>query len=162
MEPDVGMAGQSNVTLPTLVSLILCDQIIDDRLTGKKSAIGLFNTIWLTSAPARIQAIAVMASLTEITGRIPLELRLVRDADNATLMGSRGVLEAPSPLAVVDLVFVMQGIPLATAGQYAFELYARGEMLGRRRFHALVGRAPPASGPPIPPVVSPDQPDEPA
>lgn len=136
------MSEHTSQTIPTLVSLILCDQIIDDRLTGKKSAIGLFNTVWIGSLPGRLHQVSVMASLTEISGRTPLELRLVRDADNAVLMRSQGTLEAPSPLAVVDLVFSMQGIPIAAPGQYAFELHARDEILGRRRFHVLLGRPP--------------------
>lgn len=140
------MQEKTTGTVPTLVSLLLCDQVIDDRLTSKKSAIGLFNTIWVSSFPARIPQIAVMASLTEISGRTPLELRLARDTDNAVLMSSQGWIEAPTPLAVVDLVFSMQGTQFPESGQHAFELLSRDELLGRRRFHVLVGPAGKAPG----------------
>ncbi len=138
------MSGQHAGIPPTLASLLICDQVIDDRITGKKSAIGLFNTVWVSALPGRIQQVTVMASLTEISGPTPLELRLVRDADNALLMQSTGTLDAPDPLTVVDLVFSMQGVHIASPGQYAFELYARGDLLGRRRFHVVPG-APPKS-----------------
>jgi len=133
------MPQNSNVT-PTLVSLLLCDQVIDDRYSNKKSAIGLFNTIVVPSTPTRVAAMAVLASLTEISGRCPTQLRLVRDADNAAILNMQGVVEAPDPLIVVDLVFKMIGIHIPTPGQYAFELLCGDVLLGRRRFHVAVGR----------------------
>jgi hypothetical protein len=143
------MSDRPSIATPTLVSLLICDQVIDDRLSNKKSAIGLFNAVLVPSVPTRIHQLAVMATLTEIRGRTPLRLRLVRDEDNEVLMQTRGHVEAPDPLAMVDLVFAMQGIPVAKAGQYAFELLSESELLGRRRFRVVIGRRkPPASTPP--------------
>ncbi|MGE0479796.1 MAG: hypothetical protein AB7Q17_04925 [Phycisphaerae bacterium] len=132
--------------LPTLVSLLVCDQVIDDRLTNKKSAIGMFNMIIVPHIPAQVPHIAVLASLTEISSRAELEIRLARDADDTVLFSGRGAVEAPNPLAVVDLVFTMQRLQFPAAGQYAFELWAGGEMLGRRRFQVL--QPPPRPVPP--------------
>lgn len=137
-----------SVSPPTLVSLLICDQVIDDRLTGKKSAIGLFNTVLVPSVPTRIHQLTILAAVTEITARTPLELRLVRDADTAVLMATQGFVDAPNPLATVDLIFSMQGVAIPTAGQFAFELLASGEPLGRRRFQVLIG--PRGGAPPSP------------
>jgi hypothetical protein len=130
---------------PTLVSLLLCDQVIDDKLSNKKSAIGIFNTILVPKLPTVIQQMAILASVTEIIGRVELEIRLVRDNDNVVLFSGRGAVEAPDPLAVVDLLFAMQGIRIPEPGQYAFELLGRGALLGRRRFQVFV-RQPPHGG----------------
>lgn len=127
--------GELELSAPTLVSLIICDQVIDDKLTNKKSAIGLFNAVLVPQAPTALSQLVVLASLTEIVGRATIELRMVRDADNSTIFSTKGVVEAPSPLATVDLVFRLQGVTLPATGQYAFELYGAGEPLGRRRFH---------------------------
>lgn len=124
---------------PTLVSLLLCDQIIDDRLTGKKSAIGLFNVAMVPSVPMRLSQMVVMASLTEITGPTNVELRLIRDSDNAPILVTQGTVDAPDPLSTVELIFGMQGIQIPTAGQFAFELWAQGDLLGRRRFQVVIG-----------------------
>lgn len=148
---------------PSLVSLLICDQVIDDRMTNKKSAIGLFNSVLVASVPTRLHQLAVMATLTEITGRTPLRLRLMRDENNAVLMETRGHVEAPNPLAIVDLVFAMQGVPIAHTGQYAFELLTDVELLGRRRFHVVIGRPPQLQRPAqpggpgaLPPDIGPD------
>lgn len=131
--------------VPALVSILVCDQVIDDKLTGKKSAIGIFNTIVVPQAPLTIHQCAILASLTEISGHTELELRLIRDSDNEVLFSSKGGVEAPTPLAVVDLLFAMHGVRIPEAGPYAFELLCGGTLLGRRRFQVLV-RAIPGRG----------------
>ena len=135
---------------PTLVSMLICDQVIDDKLTNKKSAIGIFNTILVPKLPTAIHQMAILASLTEIPGRVELELRLVRDTDNLVLFGGKGRVEAPNPLAVVDLLFAMQGVRIPGEGQYAFELLSGGELLGRRRFQVRLRPSGPL-GPGVPP-----------
>ena len=142
------MSEHPSIATPTLVSLLVCDQVIDDKLSSKKSAIGLFNTVLVPAVPTRIHRLTVMATLTEISGRTPLKLRLMRDEDNSILMQTNGHVDAPNPLAMVDLVFAMQGVPIAKAGQYAFELLSQGDLLGRRRFQVLIGRARPPGQPP--------------
>lgn len=129
------MTGHAAPAAPTLVSLLICDQVIDDKLSNKKSAIGIFNMILVPKVPTAVHQMAILASLTEINGRAELELRLVRDSDNAVLFSGKGAVEAPNPLAVVDLLFAIQGIKIPEEGQFAFELLSRGEILGRRRFH---------------------------
>lgn len=154
------MAEHHSPAVPALVSLLVCDQVIDDKLSNKKSAIGIFNTIMVPKIPARIHQMAILASLTEISGRVELEIRLVRDADNAVLFSGKGAVEAPNPLAVVDLLFAMHGVQIPEAGQYAFELLTEGEILGRRRFQVRPrlpgegpGRPPKDPGPLEPPGV---------
>ncbi len=124
--------------VPTLVSFLICDQIIDDKFTNKKSAIGIFNTIIVPSVPSQVQQISVLASLSELNGRCEVELRFVHDSDDSVHFSGRGQVEAPDPLAVVDLVFSLQGLRIPVPGQYAFEMLAGGELLGRRRFHVLL------------------------
>lgn len=140
------MSERPPAALPTLVSLLVCDQIIDDKITNKKSAIGLFNAVIVPKCPAAIQQMFVLASLTEIESRVVVQLRLVRDADNEVLFETHGPIEAPSPLAVVDLVFGLQGTQIPSQGQYAFEMLCSGEVLGRRRFQVML-RPPRPGGP---------------
>jgi len=138
---------------PTLVSFLVCDQVIDDKLSNKKSAIGIFNTILVPKVPAVIHQMAILASITEIVGQIELEIRLVRDTDNAVLFNGKGKVEAPNPLAIVDLLFAMQGVKIPDAGQYAFEILSGAALLGRRRFQVWVR---PPGQPPGPPPEAPE------
>jgi hypothetical protein len=139
------MSASPPAAAPTLVSLLICDQVIDDKLTNKKSAIGIFNTILVGGTPTVIHQMALLASLTEIPSPVEIEIRFVRDATNEVLFSGRGKIEAPDPLAVVDLVFALQGIQIPETGQYAFEILGAGEFLGRRRFQVLTRPPAPAS-----------------
>jgi hypothetical protein len=139
---------------PTLVSFLICDQVIDDKLSNKKSAIGIFNTILVPKVPAVIHQMAILASVTEIAGRAELEIRMVRDSDDLVLFSGKGHVDAPNPLAIVDLLFAMQGVKIPEAGQYAFEILSGAALLGRRRFQVWV--RPPGSPPPgMPPADTP-------
>lgn len=129
------MSQSPHVVKPSVVSMLICDQVIDDKVTNKKSAIGLFNIIIVPRLPMTIPQIAVLISVTEIAGATELELRLVRDADNEVIFQTRGKINAPDPLSTVDLVFAMQGLKLTQAGQHAFEVLSDSEILSRRRFH---------------------------
>jgi hypothetical protein len=144
------MDEQRSAANPTVVSFLICDQVIDDKLSNKKSAIGIFNTILVPKMPTSIHQMAILASVTEIAGRAELEIRLIRDTDNQVLFSGKGAVEAPNPLAVVDLLFAMQGLRIPEAGQYAFELLCNSEILGRRRFQVIV--RPPPNAPPAPPA----------
>jgi len=132
------MPEERPMNLPTLVSLLLCDQVIDDKLTNKKSAIGMFNTVLVPQAPTTIAQLVVLASVTDIKTRVVLRLRLVRDTDNGVLFETHGPIESPDPLGVVDLVFGMHGLRIAAPGQYAFEILCGETLLGRRRFQVVV------------------------
>jgi hypothetical protein len=132
------MTEEKPVALPTLVSLLICDQVIDDKLTNKKSAIGMFNTVLVQQAPTTLAQVMVLASLTDIKGRVVLRLRLVRDTDNEILFETHGPIESPDPLAIVDLVFGMHGLRIGAPGPYAFEILCGQELLGRRRFQVVL------------------------
>jgi len=146
------MSEANNPTTPTLVSLLVCDQVIDDKMTNKKSAIGIFNVILVPQVPAQIHQLAILASVTEIVGRQEMELRLLRDSDNEVLFSGKGTVEAPNPLAIVDMLFALHGVRIPEAGQHAFELLAGGALLGRRRFQVLVRKK--GAGPGGPPMGS--------
>ncbi len=142
------MADAAHPPTPTLVALLICDQVIDDRLTNKKSAIGLFNAILVNRFPAQIQQLFVMAAITEVQQQAEIELRLIRDADNSVLFHARQEVRAVSPLATVDLLFGLRGVSIPQPGQYGIELLCAAELLGRRRFQVFDrrGEQPPAPG----------------
>ncbi len=142
------MSDDKPISLPTLVSLLVCDQVIDDKLTNKKSAIGMFNTVLVPQLPTTLAQVVVLTSLTDIKGRVVLRLRLVRDTDNGVLFETHGPVESPNPLATVDLVFGMHGLRIAAAGPYAFEILCGEELLGRRRFQIIVRQPPTKPGEP--------------
>src|SRR5436305_596684 len=57
---------------PVPMAIVICDQIIEDRLTGKKTLVGLFNSIAARSFPCTHATMSVFVSLTEGRGKYKL------------------------------------------------------------------------------------------
>ena len=89
----------SHKPVPDVLSLIVCDQIITDRLTGKQSIIGMFSKIHTRGFPAAHPQLSVYVALTEGHGETELTIRIV-DANDARppIVEGRGKVHfRPSP-----------------------------------------------------------------
>ena len=105
--------------LPQVLALIVCDEVIDDRITNKKSLIGLFNNISAHGFPTVHPKIVVYLALTG-HGKVPVRLELVR-ADDITeekgpIMRLDSEIAFNDPNAVVDMVFILNGVPFPRPG----------------------------------------------
>ena len=63
--------------VPDVLAMLICDQIITDRLTGKQSIIGLFSKIHTRGFPATHPQLCVYVVLTEGHGETELTIRIV-------------------------------------------------------------------------------------
>ena len=79
---------------PIGLAIVVCDQIIEDKLTGKKSLIGIFNQIGTNNFPCRHPQMCVFVSLTEGRGQCAARLRITcrREAvaENIEELGEAG------------------------------------------------------------------------
>ena len=124
---------------PTLLALLICDQVIQDPTTGKHSLLGLFSRISTKAFPCTHPQLHVFISLTDGHGKASGELRMVRkdvEEDAPAQMRLSGTIEFPSPLAIVDLVFKIVNLPLPAPGRYSCDFYCNGVLLGSRPFEA--------------------------
>lgn len=125
---------------PVCISIVLCDQVIEDKTTGKKSLIGLFDKINCGSFPVKHGAMAVIVSLTDVQGTQKVVLRFTRDDPSGVveLVRLEGNVKTASRLDVVDCVFNLIGFPIAAQGKYTIEaLSGTGSPLGSRHFQAI-------------------------
>ena len=58
---------QPEPCLPQVLAMVICDTVIDDRISGKKSLIGLFDAIATTHLPCTVNELYVFLALTEHT-----------------------------------------------------------------------------------------------
>ncbi len=124
------------VFVPDVLSLIVCDQIIIDRLTGKMSLIGLFSNIGAFQFPVRHPQLCVFATLTEGRGQTPIEIGIIdaNDERPPVVQGTAGVeFKDPHALATLNLHF--NGLVFPEPGQYRVQLRCHGELLREARLH---------------------------
>ncbi len=123
---------------PEVLALLVCDQIITDRLTGKQSLIGLFSRIHARGFPVSHPQLCVYVALTEGYGETEFTIRLV-DADDARppIVEGRAKIRVRNPRAVANLALQFHGLAFPQAGEYRVQLYSGGELLREARLEVV-------------------------
>lgn len=106
---------------PLPLAMLICDSIIDDRKTGKKSIIGMFNNINSDKVPCVHHRLNVFLSLTEGIGEYDGKLRCVSVADEKTVFQMEAPLRFQNPHQVLDFNFELNGLKFPEYGEYRFE-----------------------------------------
>ena len=108
----------SPIETPMGLALVVCDTIIEDKLTGKKTLVGLFQQILAHRFPWVHPAMSVFVTVTSGRGRYPCEI-ICRHMDNETVaFAAKGTLELRDPSQVVDVAFRMNGVRFPKPGMY--------------------------------------------
>jgi hypothetical protein len=136
---------------PSVKAILICDQIIHEYGTNKKSLIGIFEDIHLAKFPFRYPRIAVYVNLTDAHGKYVLELRLVSASDGSEIgRGRTPEVEIDSPLRTCEFALQVQNLVFKHAGVYEFHVLANDDLLATKAFHVKQVQRPPQP-PPIPP-----------
>ncbi len=115
---------------PDVVAMLVCDQIITDRLTGKQSLIGMFSKVHTASLPATHPQLCVFVALTDGHGKVELTLRIVDSNEaRAPIVQGKGTVEFKDPRAIANLALQFHGLTFPEAGEYRVQLYCEGELL---------------------------------
>ena len=133
---------------PSGLAIVVCDQVIEDKLTNKKSLIGIFNSIAHPRYPCRHPALCVFVSLTEGRGTSQARLRIVREETGQPVTEVNGPIEFKDVNMVVEMVFNFLGLEFPEPGLYSIEFYCDDALVLERRFHAMQVKAQP-QGPPL-------------
>ena len=121
---------------PDVLSLLVCDQILIDRLTGKTSLIGMFSTIGAPQYPVRHPHLCVFASLTDGRGKTPLEMTIVDSEDaRPPIVSGTATVEFKDPRAVACLNLHFNGLVFPEPGGYRVQLKCHGELLREARLY---------------------------
>ncbi len=134
--------------VPDVLALVVCDQIITDRLTGKQSLIGMFSTIHSFRFPAVHPQLCVFCSLTDGHGSSPLTIRIVDSNDaRPPLVQGQGTVHFQDPRAIANLSLQFHGLRFPEPGEYRVQIFCRGELLREARL-MLVRAEKPSGAPP--------------
>ncbi len=124
---------------PDVLSMIVCDQIITDRMTGKQSLIGMFSRIHARGFPASHPQICVYVTLTEGYGETEFELRIVDANDERPpIVEGKGKVRFQNPRAIANLALQFHGLTFPASGEYRVQLYSAGELLREARLELVM------------------------
>lgn len=148
---------------PLLQALLLADHVYKDAFSGKMVIAGTFNRVILlkdqeaetgegdpqssdelarqAEGLRKLRAHEVMRagspfayiSLTDVRGKVPLELRYVDLTDNRVILTVRFDVSSDTPLATIEQVIQMPPFLAPHEGVFALELLHDNEPLGSHR-----------------------------
>lgn len=133
---------------PILLSAITCGRVIFDKVSGMPSVIDIIQSIDAHRYPARHAQIVFFCELTNGHGKTKTKVRLVDAQDDEKIIFEReGTVEFADVKQIVTLAVNLQGIVFPHPGEYRFQLYAGGALLGDRRIFCRQITLPPQPGP---------------
>lgn len=119
---------------PMLLSAVICDRVIFDKISGMPSLINIIQHINAPQYPIRHGQLVYFCEMTDGHGTTNMKIRLIDAQDNdKVLFEQRGTVEFKSVQQIVTLAMNMQGIAFPTPGEYRFQLFAEEQLLGERR-----------------------------
>lgn len=131
--------------IPKANAMLICDYVITERGTNKKSLIGVFENIGAVTFPCTHFALSVYIKLTDAQGEYHFRLQLV-DLQSDTVIGKSEMPEGvrvPSPLDAHELVFNLRGVRFMHAGNYEFQIFANDRIFGQKKLVVEQMTAPP-------------------
>jgi hypothetical protein len=133
---------------PSGLAIVVCDQIIEDKATNKKSLIGIFNNIASPTFPCRHPQLSVFVSITEGRGNYEARLRVANEETGTTITEVKGQIQLPDVNLVAELAFNFLGLEFAEPGLYSIEFYCDDALVLERRFHVVKAQPSPKGPPP--------------
>ena len=120
---------------PSLQAIVVCDTIIEDRNTGKKSLIGIFTHLASKEFPCNYPSMSIYFCITDAAGNYTFSLKLVHlDQDKQIAEGTLPTIEIKDRLQIVDYGITMLRVQFQTPGRYDFRLFANDEFIGNKDF----------------------------
>ena len=134
-----------NNPIPTLLAFLICESVIHDAETQKKTLVGVFDRLLAAGVPVGMSGVGVYAKLVEGSGEYTFKIRLVNLKDESPLLdistpANWAVAEAPLEFGVN-----FRGLQIPAFGDYEFQLFANDVYLGRAVFKVEKMQIPPSA-----------------
>ncbi len=137
-----------NEIQPILLSAITCGRVIFDKVSGMPSIIDIVQTINAQQFPARHPQIVFFCELTNGHGTTKMKIRLVdTQEEEKYIFEKEGAVQFKDVKQIVTLAMDLHGVVFPRPGEYRFQLFAGGSLLGERRIICRKINLPPKAGP---------------
>ncbi|MBN1804140.1 MAG: hypothetical protein JW837_02705 [Sedimentisphaerales bacterium] len=119
---------------PILLSAITCGRVIFDKVSGMPSIIDIVQTINAHQFPARHPQIVFYCELTNGHGTTKVKIRIVdAQEEEKSIFEKEGKVQFNNVKQIVTLAMDLHGLVLPGPGEYRFQIFAGGFLLGERR-----------------------------
>ena len=130
--------------VPSLLAILLCDQVILEQGTGKKTLVGIFEDINSSGEPIA-HRVGFFARVTDLEGLYNFAIKVVRIAPEGEVVVAAGQFPLPQAisdrLANVDIALNVPAV-FPKFGKYEFQLFANDMYIGRAVLNCRKREAP--------------------
>jgi len=139
---------------PIVKSFIIADTVIQDRLTGKWSIIGVFDRVMAPSFPVVHPTVALYLRLSDAQGRYRMRVEF-RDASDRRVGLFEGIeIEVKDPAQAIEVGLPTHMLPLEKPGKYQFQLFINDEFAASAELTVIQIPIPPQQQPPPPSAIT--------
>ncbi len=121
-----------NSVPPILLSSVICDRVIFDKITGMPSLINIIQSINAPKYPIR-NVLVFFCELTNGHGLTQTTIRLIGSQEDKVLFEQKGKIEFKDVQQIVTLAVNLQGVVFPEPGEYRFQLLTDNQLVGERR-----------------------------
>ena len=133
----------TDVSPPSVQAFLVCDCVIEDSLTKKKSLIGLFSHLQSVTFPFQHHQLGLYFCITDAEGtyRVEIDLMFV-NTDQLVCRASLPDIVIGDRLQISDFGINIPALLFPAPGRYEFRLRMNGRMIAQKDFHVVQVSAP--------------------
>jgi len=136
---------------PIVKSFLIADTVLQDRLTGKWSIIGVFDRVMAPQFPVVHPTVSLYLRLSDAQGRYKLRVEF-RDVSDRRVGLFEGIeVDVKDPAQAIEVGLPTHMLPLEKPGKYQFQLYINDEFAASADLSVVqiqVQKQPPPPAPP--------------
>jgi len=119
---------------PILLSAVICDKVIFDKMSGSPSLINIIQSINAPRYPVRYWQLVFFCEMTNGHGTTNTKIRLIDEQqEDKVIFEQSGEVEFKDVKQIVTLAVNLRGVVFHHPGEYRFEIFAGEHLLGQRR-----------------------------
>ena len=136
----------TDVSPPSVQAFLVCDCVIEDSLTKKKSLIGLFSHLQSVTFPFQHHQLGLYFCITDAEGtyRVEVDLMFV-NTDQLVCRASLPDIVIGDRLQISDFGINIPALLFPAPGRYEFRLRMNGRMIAQKDFHVVQVSATPST-----------------
>lgn len=128
----------ADIPTPTVQAFLVCDQVIEDSLTKKKSLIGIFTHLQTASFPFQHQHMGLYFCLTDAEGLYHFDIDLMYlNSEHLICRATLPNIEIGDRLQISDFGINIPLLIFPAPGRYEFRLRMDGHLIAQKDFNVM-------------------------
>ncbi|SPP64973.1 conserved hypothetical protein [Nitrospira lenta] len=133
------MTFMPDIPAPSVQAFLVCDQVIEDSQTKKKSLIGIFTHLQAASFPFQHNQMGLYFCLTDAEGTYHFDIDLAYiNTEQLVCRATLPNIVIADRLQISDFGINIPSLMFPAPGRYEFRLRMEGHLIAQKDFHVIL------------------------